>query len=159
METFPRYWPFVLGIHRSPVNSPHKGQWRGALMFSLICAWTRGWVNNRDADDLRRHRAHYDVTVIGCLPLPLPYSQMEKCIYIYINAYIYIYIHIYTYVNKYICTLAFFAQVCLSHMDFVWQLQFQGEFFYVNRTIAQFAEMIYISHGNLNEHGLRFPVG
>ena len=33
---FPRYWPFVRGIHRSPVNSPHKGQWRGALMFSLI---------------------------------------------------------------------------------------------------------------------------
>ena len=36
---FPRYWPFVRGIHRLPVNSPHKGQWRGALMFSLICAW------------------------------------------------------------------------------------------------------------------------
>ena len=36
METFTRYWPFVLGIHRSPVNSPHKGQWRGALMFSFI---------------------------------------------------------------------------------------------------------------------------
>ena len=30
---FPRYWPFVRGIHRSPVNSPHKGQWREALMF------------------------------------------------------------------------------------------------------------------------------
>ena len=30
---FPRYWPFVRGIHRSPVNSPHKGQWRGALTF------------------------------------------------------------------------------------------------------------------------------
>ena len=37
---FPRYWPFVRGIHRWPVNSPHKGQWRGALMFSLIC-WPR----------------------------------------------------------------------------------------------------------------------
>ena len=30
---FPRYWPFVRGIHRSPVNSSHKGQWRGALML------------------------------------------------------------------------------------------------------------------------------
>ena len=39
---FPRYWPFVRGIHRSTANSPHKGQWRGALMFSLICAWTNG---------------------------------------------------------------------------------------------------------------------
>ena len=44
---FPRYWPFVRGIHRSPVNSPHKGQWRGDLMFSLICAWINDWVNNR----------------------------------------------------------------------------------------------------------------
>ena len=60
----PRYWPFVRGIHRSPVNSPHKGQWCGALMFSLICVWINGWVNNREAGDLRRHRAHYDVTVM-----------------------------------------------------------------------------------------------
>ena len=52
------------GIHRSPVNSPHTDQWRGALMFSLICAWTDSWVNNQDAGDLRRHRAHYDVTVM-----------------------------------------------------------------------------------------------
>ena len=37
-KLFPRYWPFVRGIHRSPVNSPHKGQWRRALIFSLICA-------------------------------------------------------------------------------------------------------------------------
>ena len=61
---FPRYWPFVRGIHRSPVNSPHKGQWRGTLMLSLISAWTNGWVNNRDAGDLWRHRAYYDVTVM-----------------------------------------------------------------------------------------------
>ena len=61
---FPRYWPFVQGIHRSPVNSPHKGQWRGASMFSLICVWTNSWANNEDAGDLRRHRAHYDVIVI-----------------------------------------------------------------------------------------------
>ena len=61
---FPCYWPFVRGIHRSPVNSPHKGQWRGALVFSLICAWTNGWANHRDTVDLRRHCAHYDVTVM-----------------------------------------------------------------------------------------------
>ena len=65
---FSRYWPFVRGIHRSPVNSPLKGQWRGALMFSLICAWINGWVNNSGAGDLRRHRAHYDVTVIFSEP-------------------------------------------------------------------------------------------
>ena len=40
---FPRYWPFVRGIHRSPRNSPHKGQCRGALTFCVICAWIKGW--------------------------------------------------------------------------------------------------------------------
>ena len=61
---FPRNWSFVRGIHRSQVNSPHKGQWRAALMFSLIYAWINGWVNNREAGDLRRYRAHYDVIVM-----------------------------------------------------------------------------------------------
>ena len=46
------------------LNSPHNGQWRGALMFSLIWAWINGWANNRDAGDLRSHRANYDVTVM-----------------------------------------------------------------------------------------------
>ena len=63
-KQFPQYWPFVQGIHWSPVNSPHKGQWCWALMFSFICAGINGWVNNREADDLRRHHAHYDVTVM-----------------------------------------------------------------------------------------------
>ena len=61
---FLRSSSFVQGIHRSPVNSPHKGQWRGTLMFSLICAWINGWGNNGEASDLRRHPAHYDVTVV-----------------------------------------------------------------------------------------------
>ena len=61
---FPRYWSFVRGIHRSPVNSPHKGQWRVALMVSLVCARINGRVNNREAGDLRRHHAHCDVTVV-----------------------------------------------------------------------------------------------
>ena len=62
---FPRYWSFVWGIHRSAVNAPHKGRGRGALMFSLMCAWTSGWVNNTNVGDLRRHQAHYDVTVMS----------------------------------------------------------------------------------------------
>ena len=61
---FPPYWPCVRGIHRLPVNSPHKGQWRGALMIPLIGAWITGWVNNHEGGDLRRHRAHYDVIVM-----------------------------------------------------------------------------------------------
>ena len=46
------------------MNSPHKSQWRGALMFSVICVWINGWVNNREAGDLRRYRAHYNVIVM-----------------------------------------------------------------------------------------------
>ena len=69
----PRYWPFVRRIHRSPVNSPHKGQWHGALMFFLNYVWINGWVNNHGAGDLRRYRDHYDVTVMyryaGASPL------------------------------------------------------------------------------------------
>ena len=62
---FTRYWPFVRGIHRSPVKSPRKGQWPGALMLLLICVWINGWENNREAGDLGSHRAHDDVIVMN----------------------------------------------------------------------------------------------
>ena len=65
LKHFPRYWPFVRGIHRSPVNSPLKGQWRGALMFSLICVWINGCVNHGEAENLIRYRAHYNVIVMN----------------------------------------------------------------------------------------------
>ena len=61
---FPRYWPFVRGIHLSSVNSPHKCQWRVALMFSLNCPLNKRLSNNRKVGDLRRHCAHYDVIVM-----------------------------------------------------------------------------------------------
>ena len=61
---FPWYRAICAG--NSPVNSPHKGQWRGAFMFSLICAWINRWVNNGEAGDLRRYRAHYDVIAMQC---------------------------------------------------------------------------------------------
>ena len=61
---FPCYWTFVRGIHWSLVNSPHKGQSHGALMFSLTNSWMKSWVNNREAGDLRRHCADYDVIVM-----------------------------------------------------------------------------------------------
>ena len=62
---FPRNWPLCAGNSPVPVNSLHKGQWRGALMFSLICVWINGWVNTREAGDLRRHRGHYEVNVMS----------------------------------------------------------------------------------------------
>ena len=64
------YWLFeikfiiITDFHGSLLNSPYKGQWRGVLVFSLIYAWINGWVNNREAGDFRRHRPHYDVTVM-----------------------------------------------------------------------------------------------
>ena len=61
-KQFPCYWPFVWGIHQLSVTSPQKGQWLGDFMSPLICAWTNRWINNRDADDLRR--THYVVTVM-----------------------------------------------------------------------------------------------
>ena len=64
METFSALLALCAGNSPVPVNSPHKGQWRGALMFSLICVWINGWVNNREAGDLRRYRGHHDVTVM-----------------------------------------------------------------------------------------------
>ena len=68
METFSALLALCAGNSPVPVNSPHKGQWRGALMISLICVRINDWVNNREAGDLRRHRGHYDVSVMesGC---------------------------------------------------------------------------------------------
>ena len=64
METFSALLAICAGNSPVPVNSPHKGQWRGALTFSLMCVWINGWVNNREAGDLRRYRVHYDVIVM-----------------------------------------------------------------------------------------------
>ena len=65
METFSALLAICAGIHRSPVNSPHKGQRRGALIFSLNSAQINGWINNREAGDLRCIRLHYDVTIMS----------------------------------------------------------------------------------------------
>ena len=91
METFSALLALCV-IHRSPVNSPHKGQRHRALMFSLICAWINSWVNNREVVDLRPRRAHYDVIVmcysrwvISCLwytqwtiAFPVPYKTIVR---------------------------------------------------------------------------------
>ena len=64
METFSASLALYAGNSPVPVNSPHKCQWRGALMFSLICAWINDWDNNHEAGDLRCHRGHYDVNLM-----------------------------------------------------------------------------------------------
>ena len=64
IKTFSALLAVCAGIHRSLVNSPYKGSWRRAFMFSLIYAWINGWVNTSEAGDSRRHRAPDDVTVM-----------------------------------------------------------------------------------------------
>ena len=76
---FPLYWPFVRGIHRSQVNSPHKGQWCWALTFSLIFAWSNGWVNNTEDGDLRRHHAHDDVIVMSMVKSVIYCTDKANC--------------------------------------------------------------------------------
>ena len=57
----------------------HKGQWRGTLMFSLICAWMNGWVNNRVAGELRCHGAHYDVIAMSRYLIVKLISSLSGC--------------------------------------------------------------------------------
>ena len=64
METFSALLALCAGNSPVPVKYPHKGQWRGALMFPLICVCINGWVNNREAGDSRHYRGHYDVNVM-----------------------------------------------------------------------------------------------
>ena len=75
METFSAVLAFVRGIHRSPVNSPHKGQWHGALMFSLICALNKrlkkqswGWWFETPSRSLWRH---CNVAQRSTMPFPM----------------------------------------------------------------------------------------
>ena len=119
---FPRYCPFVRGIHRSPVNSPHKGQWRGALIFSLICAWINAWVNNREAGHYRRHRAPYDVIVIFSLQR---YSISSK-IYTW-----------YRYALLEVCTITVTSQWAR------WRLKLSGSWLFTQQVVqAQIKENI-----------------
>ena len=84
---FPRYWPLVREIHRW-----RRGLWRRALMFSLLCTWINGWVNNRAAGDLRRHRAHYDAIVMNIGPEALASWKsvhlLETLFHLYIMEYV-----------------------------------------------------------------------
>ena len=79
LETFSALLALYAG--NSPVTGefPHKGQWRGTLMFSLICAWICGWVNNREAGDLRRHSAHYGIIVMWLWILTSSCSSLSRC--------------------------------------------------------------------------------
>ena len=82
METFSALLVICAGNSPVPSEFPHKGQWHGALMFSLICVWINGWVSNREAGDLRRYRAHYDVIVMLSLFIThWPFHDLTLCVF------------------------------------------------------------------------------
>ena len=64
METFSALLAICVG------NSPATGEFPAPrpmtqsfdVFFDL--RWINGWVNNREAGELRRYRAHYDVIVM-----------------------------------------------------------------------------------------------
>ena len=78
METFPALLAICAGNSPVPVNSLYKGQWRGALMFSLICIRINGWVNNGEAGDLTRNRVHYDVIVMDPISFVALWIYVKK---------------------------------------------------------------------------------
>ena len=78
MEKFSTLLAICAGNSPVPVNSPHKGQWRGAWMFSLICVWINGWVNNHKAGVLWCYHAHYDVNVTCENILFIPISSWHR---------------------------------------------------------------------------------
>ena len=96
-EAFSALLALCAGNSPVPVNSRHKVQWRGALMFSLICVWINGWVNNREAADLRRPLSYYDVRVMG---------DMYWYLVLLLSEYVYIYIYIYAVEYRNNCELA-----------------------------------------------------
>ena len=108
-------WSFVRGIHRWPVNSPHKCQWRGALMFSLICAWINGWVNSRKAGDLRHHRAHYDVIVMRTHMTRLTYMTRQLGIHVWVcvhdHLFVYAWLNNYVHMINWICIITVWAYI------------------------------------------------
>ena len=121
---FPLYWSFLRGIHRSPVNSPQKGQWRGALMFSFIFVRTNGWVHNRDSGDLRRHRANHDVCVMERASDTLGswFNVLHTHTHIYTHICIPYRYHIYAHIHAYhIC-------VCVYMLYRIWRIHNQSVF-------------------------------
>ena len=108
----PRYWLFMMGIHQSMVDSPHKDQWCWALIFSLICGWSYCWANNQDNGDLRWYRAHYDVTIMIMIIL------IFNC-YIYCNLF---HSNCFTLIIKTVVILCLLAFFHLCAVIFLWEM-------------------------------------
>ena len=95
----------------------------GNIFRLTIYAWTNGWINTRDAGDVRRHHTHYDVTVMVVWRYSLSEQVMHtKLLFDYLNLeisqvliYIYLYIYIYIYILKPVHGAAIFWIQNLEH--------------------------------------------
>ena len=65
METFSALLAFCAGNSPVPGEFPTQRPVTHSFDNFFDLAWINGWVNNREAGDLRRYRVHYDVIVMG----------------------------------------------------------------------------------------------
>ena len=107
METLSTLLALCAGNSPVPVNSPHRGQWRGALMFSLICTRIKDWVSNPEAGDLERHRGHYDVNVMNKNVL---LTLTSMCLYMYK----------YMHIDPYVLSISICICICVIFILFYW---------------------------------------
>ena len=107
-------------------------RWRGALMISLICDWTNGWVNSQDTGDLRRHRPHYDIPLMVDF-VRAPRTVLHSVTFLkrlklwvwrhrnYICEFFNICVSIYTYIFGTICSshtlVNYFESFCIQRLN------------------------------------------
>ena len=110
---FPCHWPFVRGIHLSPVNSPHKSQWRGALMFSLISP-------EQTVEYTIETPAIWEAIVpimTSLLWIKCSISFFYSSVVGFSHVQIYIYIYIYIYICQHIETETTWPTFCTPHFE------------------------------------------
>ena len=83
METFSALLAICAG--NSPVTGEIPTQRPVTRRFDIFLTWINSWVNNREAGNLRRHRAHYDVTVMKLLTQSAPTVPVKKWLVAYHN--------------------------------------------------------------------------
>ena len=74
METFSALLAICAGNSLVPGEFPAQRPVKRSFDVSLIYVCINGWVNNREAGDLRRYSPHYDVTV-----MKVCCSSMTQC--------------------------------------------------------------------------------
>ena len=83
METFSALLAICAGNSPVPCELPAQRPVTRSFDVSLICVWINGWVNSREAGDLRRYRTHYDVIVMPTASFHKG-PVMQSCIFFFV---------------------------------------------------------------------------